>query len=190
MVYFPFGQRGLGGAVVLTRSPLPDDVAAETVQRVAGEVDPTLPAYGITSMPKLIRRTLADRILFARVLGLLSALAVALAAVGLYGLVAYGVAAGGREFGIRIAVGAESRAILVLVLREAALLGAGGVALGLAGAVALSRLIANRLYGMSALDPGTYPVAGALLFGMALLAAYFPARAATRVDPLVALRSN
>ncbi len=190
MVYYPFGQRGLSVAVVLTRSPLPDKVAAERVQRVAGEVDPSLPAYGMTSMPQLIERTLGDRILFARVLWLLSALAVVLAAVGLYGLVAYGVALHDREFGIRIALGAESRAILLLVLREAALLGVGGVALGLAGAVALSRLIANRLYGMSALDPGTYLVAVALLFGMALLASYLPARAATRVDPLVALRAE
>ena len=190
MVYYPFGQGGLGAAVVLTRSPLPDKVAAKTVQRVAGEVDPSLPAYGVTSMPQLIQRTLADRILFARVLWLLSAVAVALAVVGLYGLVAYGVAVHTREFGIRIALGAESRAILVLVLREAALLGAGGVALGLAGAVALSRLIANRLYGMSALDPGTYLVAVALLFAMVLLASYIPARAATRVDPLEALRTE
>ena len=190
MVYYPFGQSGLGPAVVLTRSALPDKVAAETVKRVAGEVDPSLPAYGVTSMLQLIQRTLSDRILFARVLWLLSALAVALAAVGLYGLIAYGVAAHTREFGIRIALGAESRAILVLVLREAALLGAGGVALGLAGAVALSRLIANRLYGMSALDPGTYVVAVALLFIMVLLASYIPARAATRVDPLVALRAE
>jgi putative ABC transport system permease protein len=190
MVYSPFGQGGLAVAVVLTRSPLPDKVAAETVERVAGEVDPSLPAYGVTSMPQLIQRTLADKILYARVLWLLSALAVALAAVGLYGLVAYGVASHTREFGIRIALGAESRAILLLVLREAALLGVGGVALGLAGAVALSRLIANRLYGMSALDPGTYLVAVALLFGIALLASYLPARAATRVDPLVALRTE
>lgn len=190
MVYSPFGQDGLSLAVVLTRSPLSEKVVAETVQRVAGEVDPSLPAYGLTSMPKLIQRTLGDRILFARVLWLLSALAVALAAVGLYGLVAYGVAAHTREFGIRIALGAESRAILVLVLREGALLGAGGVALGLAGAVALSRLIANRLYGVSALDPGTYVVAVALLFAMVLLASYLPARAATRVDPLVALRAE
>jgi putative ABC transport system permease protein len=191
MVYVPFGQEGgLSVAVVLTRSPLPEKVVAETVQRVAGEVDPSLPAYGVTSMPQLIQRTLADRILFARVLWLLSALAVALAAVGLYGLVAYGVASHTREFGIRIALGAEPRAILLLVLREAALLGTGGVALGLAGAVTLSRLIANRLYGMSALDPGTYLVAVALLFGMAFLASYLPARAATRVDPLVALRTE
>jgi ABC-type antimicrobial peptide transport system permease subunit len=91
---------------------------------------------------------------------------------------------------IRIALDAASRAILLLVLREAALLGVGGVALGLAGAVALSRLIANRLYGMSALDPGTYSVAVGLLFAMVLLASYIPARAATRVDPLVALRTE
>jgi len=190
MTYAPFPGSPLGGAVILVRSRLPDGVAAETVQRVAGEVDPRLPAYGVTSMPDLIRRTLADRILLARMLGLLAFLAVALAAVGLYGLVAYGVAAHTREFGIRIALGAEARSILGLVVREAALLGGIGVAVGSAGAAALSRLIANRLYGVSPLDPATYLLAAGVLFAVCLVAALLPARAATRVDPMVALRAE
>ncbi len=190
MVYTPFRGGARGGAVILVRSSLPDRVAAETVQRVAGEVDSSLPAYGVTTMPDLIKRTLADRILFARVLELLAALAVALAAVGLYGLVAYGVAAHTREFGIRIALGAEAITILRLVLREAVILGSIGVLVGLAGAAALSRLIASRLYGVSALDPSIYLLAAAVLMGVAVIAAALPAFTATRVDPVVALRAE
>lgn len=144
----------------------------------------------VTAMTELIQRSLADRILFARILGVLAATAVGLAAVGLYGLIAYGVAAHTREFGIRIALGAEAGAILQLVLREAVALASIGVVVSLTGAAALSRLIASRLYGVRALDPATYLLAAGLLMAVAVIAAALPARAATRVDPMVALRAE
>ncbi len=196
MIYTPFGQevryRGVlsGGVEILVRSGLTERAVGETVRRVAGELDRSVPAYGISSMVERIKNSILDRLLFGRLLGALAILALVLAVVGLYGLVAYGVAAHTREFGIRIALGAEARAIGRLVLREAVLLASAGVAAGLAGGVALSRLIASRLYGVGSLDPLTYSVSVALLFAVAVLAAWVPARAATRVDPMVALRAE
>lgn len=191
IIYGSFWTRGGSPlAAILVRSNLPDAVAVEVTRRAATEADPSLPLYGVTTMSELIQRSLADRILFARVLTALAALAVVLAAIGLYGVIAYGVAAHTREFGIRIALGAEAGAILRLVAREAAVLGGMGVAFGLAGAAALSRLIASRLYGVGALDPATYLFAAGILLVVAVLAALIPARAATRVDPMVALRAE
>ncbi len=121
---------------------------------------------------------------------MLALTALILAAIGLYGVIAYGVAARTREFGVRRAMGADQRGILEMVLGRAAGLAGIGVALGLAGAVGLARLLANRLFGVTPLDPATYAAAAALLGVVTLVASYVPARAATRVDPAEALRSE
>ena len=190
IVYRSFWQRGSPLGAIMVRSNLSNQAAVEIARRTAAEVDQSLPLYGVTTMTELIQRSLADRILFARILGVLAILAVALAAIGLYGLIAYGVAGHAREFGIRMALGAEAGAIVRLVVREAAVLGAIGVALGLMGAAAFTRVIANRLYEVSPLDPGTYVMAASVLLGTAVVAALVPARAASRVDPIVALRAE
>jgi ABC-type antimicrobial peptide transport system permease subunit len=115
-------------------------------------------------------------------------LATLLAAIGLYGLVSYTVVRRTREIGIRVALGADRGRVLGLVLREVAAMAGLGIALGLPAAWALSRVVEAQLYGLSATDPLTMVLATAGLAGTALLAGYFPARRATRVDPMVALR--
>lgn len=189
MMFRPF-QGSPGPAVLLVRSPLSEPVAVEAVRRAAAEVDPALPLFGVTTVTELIRRHLSERILFARALSALSVLAVVLAGVGLYGLIAFGVAAHTREFGIRIALGAKSERILRMVLREAVILASIGVVAGWLGALALGRLIQTRLYGVSAIDPATYVLAAGVLVVVAVGAGLMPARAATRVDPMVALRAE
>jgi ABC-type antimicrobial peptide transport system permease subunit len=119
---------------------------------------------------------------------LLSVLGIVLAAVGLYAVVAFAVAARTREFGVRIAIGADAQSILRLVLRRGLILLALGVTSGLAGAVAISKLVESRLYGVRALDPVSYLVATLILVAVALFATLIPARRATRVDPIAALR--
>ena len=127
---------------------------------------------------------------YAVMLGVFAGVACVLAAIGIYGVLAYAVAQRTREIGIRMALGAQRVQVLALVLRSGAFLTIAGIALGLAGAAAGTRLLQGMLFGITPLDPQTF-VAVSVLFGaVATLASYLPARRATRVDPMVALRSE
>src|SRR5207248_2174783 len=174
--------------VMLVRSGLSAREIGATIERIAAALDSSLPVDQVRPLTDLVAGYLSERRLFARVFSLLSLIALGLAAAGLYGLVGFGVALRTREFGIRTALGAEPWSILRLVLREAALLAAVGVVLGLAGAAFGTRVIQSRLYGVSTLDPISYVGAAAALALVALVASLRPARMATRVDPVKALR--
>jgi putative ABC transport system permease protein len=144
----------------------------------------------IATMTQILSRSLAQRRLNSTLIGSLAALAVLLAAGGLYSLIAYNVAQRTQEIGIRLALGAERRDILRLVLLQGFKLAAFGIALGLAGAVAATRALRSLLFGVSPTDPLTFVAIPLLLALVALLACWFPARRATKVDPLVAIRSE
>jgi putative ABC transport system permease protein len=139
-------------------------------------------------MDQLLSASVANERFNPFLLVLLAALALGLAAVGIYGVLAFGVSRGSREIGIRLALGARPRDVLRLVVRQGMQLVIAGVLLGIAGALALTRLMASLLYGVSPTDPATFAVVSALLTMVALIACYFPARRAMRVDPMVALR--
>jgi putative ABC transport system permease protein len=151
------------------------------------------PRSAITSLAPLTRivsNSMAAPRFYAAALGTFAGVALVLAAIGLYGLLAYSVAQRTREIGVRVALGARRRGILALVLGQGAVLAGIGVGAGLAGAFAVTRYLSSLLFGITPLDPATF-VAVALVFaGVALLASYVPARRATSVDPLVALRSE
>lgn len=117
-----------------------------------------------------------------------AAAALILAALGIYGVMSYTVAQNTREMGIRIALGAQPRSLLGMALRRGAAMAALGLALGLAGSLALKHVVEHLLYEVKTTDPLTYAAVSLLLFAVAMLAAYFPARRAAKVDPLVALR--
>jgi putative ABC transport system permease protein len=128
--------------------------------------------------------------LYALLLGAFGTAALILAAIGIYGVMAYAVSQAVREIGLRMALGAEAGDVLVLVLGRAAILTAVGMALGLAGAVAASQYLQGMLFGLTPLDLRTYGAVVGGFSGVALLAAYVPARRAVRVDPTVALRAD
>jgi putative ABC transport system permease protein len=151
-------------------------------------IDPNLPVYDVKTMADHMRLPLFPARIAAVVLGAFGFVALALAAIGIYGVTSYSVAQRTREIGIRMALGAQLGDVLKLIIGQGLKLTALGVGLGLIGAFILTRALASLLYEVSATDPATFVLVSVTLGIIALLASYFPARRATKVDPLVALR--
>jgi hypothetical protein len=189
-LYLPFRSPEffLRSAVLLVKSQMPYRDVTQYVDAAAREVDATLPVRLSSPLSVNIDRSLDDRRVFAWVLSLLGWLGFALAAVGLYGLLAQSVAERTREFGIRIAIGSGQGRIFSLVLRQALWIGALGTVAGLTLAAFGSRLVATQLFGVTSLEPRIYLGAAVALVTIVVLAGLWPARAATRVEPVDALR--
>lgn len=190
VVYQPLGAAGMSLGYVLVRSSLPPAQTERMIADALGRIDPDIPLFHAESLGAGFRRAIAEERLLARLLGIFAALAVALAAIGLYGVVAYGVARRRREIGIRMALGAQAATVVRMVTRQSFTLLAVGVVLGVLGGYALSRLLATRIYGVTPLDPATYATAIIGFTLLAALASAIPARSATRVDPIDTLRQE
>ena len=174
-------------AVFLKTESGPGSLITSVRQQVKA-VDPNLPVFGERMMEDVVSDSLAQRRFAMQVVGLFGVLALLLASIGIYGVMAYSVSQRTREIGIRVALGASRAIILRWVLRQGMLLILAGVATGLLGAFALTRLLRSLLFGVAPTDLITYGALAGLLAVVALLACYIPARRATKVDPLVALR--
>jgi putative ABC transport system permease protein len=161
---------------------------APTVRRALREVDPNQPVSDVRSMEKVMAGTVGRARFNTLLLGLFAGLATLLSTVGIFGVMSYSVTLRTREIGLRIALGAQPREVLRLILKQGLLLTAIGIAIGLAGALALTRLLASLLFGVGSTDPATFAGIVLLLTLVSLIACYLPARRATRVDPLIALR--
>jgi ABC-type antimicrobial peptide transport system permease subunit len=154
------------------------------------EVDLDVPVDRLEPMTALMSESLARQRLYSLLLASFAVMALALSAIGVYGLASYAVSQRTREFGIRIALGADRRSVLRLVVDRALALAALGLLLGLAGTFAANRTLRGLLVGVGPSDPWALAGAGLVLFAVTVAASYFPARRATKVDPLVALRSE
>jgi len=188
-VYEPYPQeRDVGEMTFYVRSALDPLALAPRLRAVVRRADATLPVNDLKTMGAQIRESLLVERMVAGLSAAFGLLATLLAAVGLYGVMSYAVSLRTREIGIRVALGAERRTVLLMVLREVAVLALLGVAIGLPSGYGLGRLVESQLFGLSARDPLTFTAATATLLLSALLAGYLPAARATRVDPMVALR--
>jgi predicted permease len=189
-VYLPFRLNTIPHITLHVRAAGNTAPVIPALLRAIQELDPNLAAYNVTTMDAQLDGSIALDRLMATLMALFGLLAVVLAAVGLYGVMAFTVAARTREIGIRMALGAGHGRVLMQVMSESAILTLTGISIGVPSALWASRAVGSFLYGLTATDPWTYTVLAALLAGIALSAAWIPARRAALVDPMVALRSE
>jgi predicted permease len=189
-VYASMNQRGWPFATLLVRSSLPVETITQTVQRVIWEFNPEQPISNVAPVRTLVKESLTQPQLYLTLFSLFALLALLLAGIGLYGLIAYSVAQRTREFGIRFALGAQIRDVLRLVLGQGAKLTAFGLVLGLLAAAGVARLMETLLFHTTAYDPVVFAIVVSLLALIALLAALFPALSAAKADPVAALRTE
>jgi ABC-type lipoprotein release transport system permease subunit len=189
-VYLPYLQNRdfSKGVTFELRTEMPPTAIARAVQTVVVGIDRNVPVAEIRTQEEQIRETLAIERMFADVVGSFGVIAVLLAAVGLYGVMAYAVTRRTKEIGIRLALGAGRGHVQWLVLRESLWLVAAGLAAGIPAAVALTKLVRGSLYGIGPNDPVSFVAAAVLMVVVAGVAAWNPARRAARVDPMRALR--
>jgi predicted permease len=193
-IYFPYTEAGLEGGLasgtLVVRTSVPPESLTAAVRQAVQEVDPGLPLYRVATMDEVIAKSLAGHRLNLWLLAIFAGIALVLSAAGLYGVISYLVAQRTREIGVRLALGAQTRDVIGLVMRQGARLTAVGIGLGLLGALAFTRVLASLLFGVSTRDPLTFSGVAALLAAVALLATWLPARRAARVEPIVAIRNE
>ena len=187
-VYLPYFQNPVGSATLIVRAEKDPAALSASIRQAVKAVDLEVPVYSVRTLAEIVSDSTAQRRLAVMLITVFAAVALLLAAVGIYGVMSYAVAQRTQEIGIRMALGAERRDILRMVLRHGGLMAVIGIGLGVTVALGLARLITSLLFQVSATDPPTFSVVPVVLIAVALLACYIPARRATRVDPLVALR--
>ena len=190
MFYAAMPQSGTGFEFFVVRSKLPSEGLVNAIREQLKQVDPDVPLADVKPMTELLSTSLAERRFYMFLLGLFAAVALTLSAIGIYGVISYSVTQRTREIGVRVALGAAQADILKLVLSEALVMVFVGIAGGLIAALLLTRLLTSLLFGVGKYDPTTMVMVSVTLVACALFASYWPARRATRVDPMVALRSE
>ena len=187
-IYVPLEQIPGPVTTLIVRSPGDSQALVSGVRGKLAEIDPTLPVTSIASMESIVASSVAQPRVLAQFVGVFAGFALLLAAIGIYGVMAYSVAARTQEMGIRMSLGAEPRDIIRLVVGQGMRLALLGVVIGIAASVGLTRLIKTLLFNVSATDPLAFLLAAGVLVATAFVACYLPAQRATRVDPIVVLR--
>jgi predicted lysophospholipase L1 biosynthesis ABC-type transport system permease subunit len=188
--YQPFQPGFTDRVTLVVRSDAERDVLVQGIRRMVAELDPNLPIFDVMPIDARVRESLSEQYAQAWLVSLFGMLGVLLAAVGLYGVLAFNVTQRARSLAIRIALGARADRIGADVVREGVLLAGAGIVIGIGGAYAIGRVVAERLYGVAAFDVGTLVTASLGVLAIAALASWVPARRATRVDPMMVLRGE
>ena len=189
-VYIPYAQDPWGNANLVVRTTADPASLTHTIEREIHALDADQPLAAIRTMDEVVDRSLAARRFTLTLIGLFTTIALALAAIGVYGVIAYNISQRTREMGVRIALGALPRDVVALVVRDGLKLAAIGVAAGLVVAIALAPVLRSMLYAVTPRDPATFVAVGVMVTAVALIASWLPARRASRVDPVDALRSD
>jgi predicted permease len=189
-LYIPHSQFISRLLNIVLRTTVDPAALTSAVSHELHEVDRDLPLYGVVSMDQRVAESLSRRRFTAVLLTMFAGFALALATIGIYGVMAYLVSQGTREIGIRMALGATQRTVVRLVVKQGMVLALAGVAIGLIAALAFSRLVSGLLFGVKSTDPLTFAGIVILLTIVALIASYIPARRAARIDPMISLRSE
>jgi putative ABC transport system permease protein len=189
-VYVPYEQAPEASMTVVIRTALEPSALSAAARAAVRAVDPDQPVGEVRTLEQVVAESesVGSRRTVLLLLAAFAALAVLLAAMGVYGVISYSVAQRTQEIGVRMALGASSADLVRMVVRQALALALAGIALGAAGAAALSRYLTTLVYGVKPADPGTFAAVALLLMAVAIAASYLPARAATRVSPMTALR--
>jgi putative ABC transport system permease protein len=187
-IYTPFAQTPFLWTYLMIRTDGLPETLTQGVRQAVSSVDATIEAAGFRTMDQLVSQSVAQPRFYTILLGAFALLALVLAAVGIYGVMAYTVAQRTHEIGVRMALGASRNDVLRMVIKQGLLLALAGISLGLLAAFGLTRLMKNLLFDVEATDPQTFVVISMILIAVALLASFIPARRATKVDPLEALR--
>jgi putative ABC transport system permease protein len=190
-LYMPYRQWPVQSMSVVLKTAVPPATVADAARRAVYATDSNMPAANVRTLEQIVARSISQPRFYTTLLAIFAGLALVLAAIGIFGVLSYAVAQRTREIGIRMALGAQERTVLGLVVRQALLLAAAGVGIGVILALGLSRsLVSKMLFSTSPHDAATFVSVAALLGAVALVASYIPARRATRVDPIVALRAE
>jgi len=190
MTYWPHARFAYGSMTLTVKTASDPGLAVGAISRIVRELDPNLAVADIQTLDQVLDKSVAQRRLTMMLLAVFAGAALLLAAVGIYGVIAYSVTQRTQEIGIRMALGAQRRDVLAMVMRQSAVLALAGIVFGGIGAFALTRLMADLLFEVRPFDPVTFAGVAGLLAAVSLLASWVPGRRATRVDPVVALRAE
>jgi putative ABC transport system permease protein len=189
-VYLPLPQNPIRSVAVLARTASEPSAIVPAIENIVRELDKDLPVYAIRTMDQVLETSIAQQRMSMVVFVVFAAVALVLASIGLYGVVAHGVTERRHEIGVRMALGADRRHVLALVVRQGLSMALAGTAIGVAGALALSRTVEDLLFGVKPTDPLTFAAVVGVLLCVATVACYVPAWRATRLDPTQALRAE
>ncbi len=187
-MYFPMAQQSQDAAFLVVRTTGDPSALSGALRKIIHSVDQDEPVAAFRTMDQVMSQSVASPRFRTVLLGVFAGLALVLAITGVYGIMSYSVSQRSHEIGIRMALGAQKRDVLTLVVRQGMVLTLVGIGIGIAGALGLTRFLSGMLYGIRPTDPTTFALVSLILSGVALLASYIPARRATKVDPMVALR--
>jgi ABC-type antimicrobial peptide transport system permease subunit len=189
-IYYPVMQQGPNGAQMVVRTHLPPSSLAPGVLRALRELNPKQPAAEFRPIRTIVDRAVSPRRFFMLLVATFATLGLLLAALGIYGVISYAVTRQTQEFGVRMALGATPALVQRIVLARTLKLAAIGIAVGATGSIVVSQVIASLLFHTTTSDPATFVAVMILLISVALVAGYFPALRATRIQPAIALRCD